>query len=144
MRERIERHRRSRPEGWTTLEAPIDVVSAIRDGSSDSRMVLVDCATIWIANLCWENRLLEDEALESFVLDRVRELGAIAATRETVVVSNEVGNGIVPESPVGRRFRDLQGFANQLLARAADRVVLMVAGIPLVVKGSAETTGVGR
>ena len=131
MAARIARHRADRPSHWKTLEAPLDVVAAVRSAEA---VVLVDCVTIWISNLLYEHRALERASREKKVLGEVEALAAMLREREAVAVSNEVGEGIVPETRLAREFRDLQGQANQILAREASRVVLLVAGIPLTLK----------
>lgn len=133
MQARIERHRTERPREWQTIEEPLAVVSAVR-GSNPTATVLVDCVTNWLANLTWEHRTLSVEEQQKRILSEVTELAGAASERQVIAVSNEVGGGIVPESPVGRSFRDLQGIANQLLAREAGLVVLMVAGLPWTIK----------
>jgi adenosylcobinamide kinase/adenosylcobinamide-phosphate guanylyltransferase len=132
MAARIARHRADRPRHWKTLEAPLDVVPAVRAAEA---VVLVDCVTLWISNLLYQHRGLERELREKKILDDVRALAEALRERETIVVSNEVGEGIVPETPLAREFRDLQGQANQILAREASRVVLLIAGIPMTLKG---------
>lgn len=132
MAARIARHRADRPRHWTTLEAPLDVVAAVRSAET---LVLVDCVTLWISNLLYEHRALEPASREKTILGEVEALAAILRERQAVAVSNEVGEGVVPETPLAREFRDLQGHANQILAREASRVVLLVAGIPLTLKG---------
>jgi adenosylcobinamide kinase/adenosylcobinamide-phosphate guanylyltransferase len=132
MTERIARHRADRPGHWKTLEAPVELVSAARSAEG---LLVVDCITLWIANLLYEHRALESAGRERKVLAEVEALAAILKERESIAVSNEVGDGIVPETAVAREFRDLQGQANQILAREASKVVLVVAGIPLIVKG---------
>lgn len=132
MAERIARHRADRPGHWRTLEAPVDLVSAARSAEG---LLLVDCVTLWIANLLYEHRALESDARERKILAEVEALAAILKEKESIAVSNEVGDGIVPETAVAREFRDRQGQANQILAREASNVVLVVAGIPLVLKG---------
>ncbi len=133
MRSRIEAHRRLRPEHWTTLECPRRfprLASLAPIGG-----VVVDCLTLWASNRLLERpeaaRLAEELCceLEGFV-DEARQLSA-----ELVLVSNEVGMGIVPDNPLGRAFRDVLGALNQRAATAADRVVFMVAGLPLTIKG---------
>ena len=94
--------------------------------------VLVDCLTLWLSNL-----MLADADIEKEM--QVLETTLASRTVATVLVANEVGSGIVPDYPLGRRFRDLQGILNQRIAARADRVVLMVAGLPLAVKGTLET-----
>ncbi len=131
MAARIARHRADRPRHWKTLEAPLEVVAAVRSAEG---VVLVDCVTLWISNLLYQHRGLERGCREKEILDEVESLAAVLREREAFAVSNEVGEGIVPETPLAREFRDLQGQANQILAREASRVVLLVAGIPLTLK----------
>jgi adenosylcobinamide kinase/adenosylcobinamide-phosphate guanylyltransferase len=132
MAARIARHLADRPSHWKTLEAPLDVVAAVR---ATDTLVLVDCVTIWISNLLYEHRALDGTSREKVILGEVEALAAVLRESEAIAVSNEVGEGIVPETPLAREFRDLQGQANQILAREALRVVLLVAGIPLTLKG---------
>jgi adenosylcobinamide kinase/adenosylcobinamide-phosphate guanylyltransferase len=128
MRERIARHRADRDARWRTVEAPRDLVGAIRGEDGAGRTVLVDCLTLWLSNL-----LLAEEDLEAAGLALVE---AVASSRGRVVlVSNEVGFGIVPENALARAFRDAQGRLNQRIAAACEAVDLVVAGISLVVKG---------
>ena len=127
MRERIARHRERRTGAWQTLEAPHDLASALATAPT-SAPLLVDCLTLWMSN-----RMLADARIDG-------EIGALEAALArragpVVLVSNEVGCGIVPDNALARRFRDLQGELNQRLAARADCVVLLVAGTPLVVKG---------
>lgn len=134
MRVRVERHRAERPPGWLTVEEPLGVGRVTREASPRDAIVLVDCVTLWVANLVWEHRGASDADREVAVLAEVEALAQVAHEREVVAVSNETGWGVVPENPVGRSFRDLLGLANQCLARHAGRVVLMVAGLPLGLK----------
>lgn len=124
MRERILRHVQDRPASWATVEAPLDAAAAVK-GAPAQHTVVVDCVTVWLSNLVVENGLQPDE-----VLERVDEMIVACQAREalTILVSNEVGMGIVPQTPLGRSFRDLQGTANQRLTARADRVGLVVAG----------------
>jgi adenosylcobinamide kinase/adenosylcobinamide-phosphate guanylyltransferase len=141
MRERIARHRADRPADWQTVEEPLDLPRAIRAAPVEA-ILLIDCITLWISNLMWELRGQTYATQEEEVLARIDDL--VASTRqraesalaagEVIVVSNEVGSGLVPEHQLGRAFRDLQGFANQRLAQAADRVIFIVAGVPLWLK----------
>jgi len=144
MRERIARHRADRPAEWQTVEEPIDLSQAIRKSPVEATL-LIDCATLWISNLMWEFReelaaeqsrliLAKIDNLIDAVRLRAERLTEAGTAGEVVIVSNEVGSGLVPEHPVARAFRDLQGFANQRLARAADNVVFIVAGLPLRLK----------
>jgi adenosyl cobinamide kinase/adenosyl cobinamide phosphate guanylyltransferase len=127
MRARIAAHRARRGPSWQTVEAPQELAEAVI--LAQPAPVLVDCLTLWLSNLMLIDADIEAETVR---LERALE----AATAPIVLVSNEVGSGIVPEHPLGRRFRDLQGALNQRIAARADRVVLMVAGLPLAVKGT--------
>ncbi len=128
MRDRIARHRSGRDPGWKTVEAPLDVAAALHACGPDE-VALLDCATLWLSN-----QMLAGHDAEAACHELAAELDACAAG--VVVVSNEVGSGIVPDSPLGRRFRDAQGRLNQRLAAGADLAVLVVAGLPLVLKGA--------
>lgn len=127
MRARIAAHRARRGPSWQTVEAPQELAEAVI--LAQPAPVLVDCLTLWLSNLMLIDADIEAETVR---LERALE----AATAPIVLVSNEVGSGIVPEHPLGRRFRDLQGALNQRIAARAERVVLMVAGLPLAVKGT--------
>jgi adenosylcobinamide kinase/adenosylcobinamide-phosphate guanylyltransferase len=133
MAARIARHRAERPVGWTTLEEPQELVAACRRAATTHDVIVVDCATVWVANLMERG---DDDAA---VLAAADDLAKLQRKRvvSLVIVSNEVGEGVHPSTEVGRRYRDLLGFVNQRLAAAADRVTLMVAGIPLAVKDAA-------
>ena len=126
MAERIALHRERRGEDWHTVEAPHDLAAALA-GIESNAPVLVDCLTLWLSN-----RMLTEADVET---DAARLEAALNKRRVPVVlVSNEVGSGIVPDNALARRFCDLQGRLNQRMAARADRVVLMVAGLPLMVK----------
>src|SRR5262245_38427345 len=137
MRERVARHREDRPANWRTVEEPLDLPRAVREAPVEATL-LIDCATLWVSNLMSEHREQTMAAQEKLILSQVDDL--ILASRRSegagdiIVVSNEVGGGLTPEHPVGRAFRDLQGFANQRLAQSADKVVFIVAGLPLPLK----------
>ena len=130
MRERIERHRAERPAHWRTIEEPWELVARVRDASAAADAVVVDCLTVWAANL-----MLRGDP-DEHVLKQADELAALLASRpaDITLISNEVGLGVHPATEDGRHFRDLLGVVNQRVAAAADRVVLMVAGIPVSVK----------
>ena len=137
MRERIERHRRERPEHWRTVEAPVGVGEALRTETRDADVVLIDCLSFLVANIMGEDT--EGAAALDARLDA--EIDSLLAAYQDgaatfIVVSNEVGMGVVPAYASGRLFRDALGRANQKLARAADRVYWMVAGLPVEVKAS--------
>jgi adenosylcobinamide kinase/adenosylcobinamide-phosphate guanylyltransferase len=127
MAARIGAHQARRGAGWTTIEAPRDLAGAI--AAQGAMPILVDCLTLWLSNL-----LLAHADCDAEIGRLEQVLGEAAA--QVVVVSNEVGLGIVPDNALARRFRDLQGLLNQRIAARADRVVLMVAGLPLTLKGS--------
>jgi adenosyl cobinamide kinase/adenosyl cobinamide phosphate guanylyltransferase len=126
MTARIAEHQARRGEQWQTVEAPLDLVERLEVGPDAT--ALVDCLTLWLSNLMFANRDVEAEIarLETAVASRRSPL---------VLVSNEVGFGIVPDNALARKFRDLQGRLNQRVAARADRVVLVVAGLPVVLKG---------
>lgn len=126
MRDRITRHRQDRGTGWVTVEAPLDLPAALAEARGS---VLIDCATLWLTN-----HMLAGNDPEA---ETARLLAALAAAPvPVVIVSNEVGWGIVPENALARRFRDAQGRLNQRLAAMADLAVLVVAGLPMVLKGT--------
>jgi adenosylcobinamide kinase / adenosylcobinamide-phosphate guanylyltransferase len=127
MAERIAVHRARRGSSWETIEAPRDLASALQ--SCQRRPVLVDCLTLWLSNLMLAGANIDTETARL-------EQALAAAAAPIVVVANEVGYGLVPDHPLGRRFRDLQGVLNQRIAARAARVVLVVAGLPLAVKGT--------
>jgi adenosylcobinamide kinase/adenosylcobinamide-phosphate guanylyltransferase len=126
MRERIASHRARRDENWQTVDAPLALADALE--SASGKPVLIDCLTLWLTNL-----LLGEQDIEQATLALEKAL----ATRQaaTVLVSNEVGAGIVPENKLARAFRDHQGWLNQRIAAVADQVVLVTAGLPLTLKG---------
>ena len=129
-RARIERHRADRPPGFVTLEEPVALATTLESLEGQADMVVVDCLTLWVSNLMVRGR---DDAGISTEGDRL--VAALGRTRFGVaIVTGEVGAGIVPVDPVARRFRDLLGWTNQKIARASDRVILMAAGYPIVVK----------
>jgi adenosylcobinamide kinase/adenosylcobinamide-phosphate guanylyltransferase len=137
MRAKIERHRRDRPKEWPTIEEPLDLPKVLAERELQSEVIVVDCLTIFAANL------LEAEGEDSAAIEgRVEALCEALrnAQCDVVLVSNEVGSGVVPAYPVGCRYRDLLGEINQKVARIADDVVLMVAGLPLALKGHVEVT----
>jgi adenosylcobinamide kinase / adenosylcobinamide-phosphate guanylyltransferase len=135
MRAKIERHRADRAREWTTVEEPLDLPRVLREREAESDLILVDCLTLYAANLL-DAEGENDEAI-------ARRVEALCETLQRaqcaiVLVSNEVGSGVVPEYPLGRRYRDLLGELNQKVAAIADDAVLMVAGLPLALKGHLE------
>jgi adenosylcobinamide kinase/adenosylcobinamide-phosphate guanylyltransferase len=130
MAERIERHRAERPPHWRTVEEPWDLVPRLRAACAAADSVIVECLGVWVANL-----MLRGDA-DADVFKRADELVALfpESAADLTLVSNEVGLAVHPSTAEGRRFRDVLGFVNQRVAAAADRVVLMVAGLPLSLK----------
>jgi adenosylcobinamide kinase/adenosylcobinamide-phosphate guanylyltransferase len=127
MAQRIANHQAQRASAWQTLDAPHDLASALGTAPCAAPL-LVDCMTLWLSN-----RMLAGAEVDCEI--RALEAALDRRTGPVVLVSNEVGSGIVPDNALARRFRDLQGQLNQRLAARADRVVLLVAGMPLIVKG---------
>ena len=143
MLRRIEKHRKDRPDNWNTLEVTNHIGKEIEAAIDDEDLVIVDCITLLISNLfCQYNEeqfeTLEDNLLEHKVISEIAELiNSLKKSKASfIIVSNEVGLGIVPENRMGRLYRDFLGRANQMLAQNSDEVYLMVAGIPLRVKDS--------
>ncbi len=149
MRERIARHRASRPKGWHTLEEPLDLARAVRRAAELADVLLLDCVTLWLGNMLLQepgqhDRIGEEELNTTgglFDERAVKEIEALLAmvkslgpNKTLIVITNEVGLGIVPANPLGRLYRDTLGYVNQRLAQAADRVYLMVAGMAVDVK----------
>ena len=148
MVQRVQKHRASRPAAWVTLEAPRDVSGALRAARSSAGVILLDCVTFLVSNyLMAASEPTDDpfgppsadpfdEAIETAIRADVNGLAEYAASHDQtlLVVSNEVGLGLVPAYDLGRAYRDLLGRANQDLARQADEVHLLVAGLPLRIK----------
>jgi|UniRef100_A0A7V6A510 adenosylcobinamide kinase/adenosylcobinamide-phosphate guanylyltransferase len=130
MAARIAKHREDRGAGWDTVEVPLELTEAIAAAQGRYQVILVDCLTLWLSN--WLIRSGDPAGLTGVCLDLVNMLKK--TTAPTILVSNEVGWGIVPEHPLAREFRDRAGWLHQLLAAAADLVMLMVAGLPLALK----------
>lgn len=131
MEKRIEVHKKKRGVDWQTVEEPIDIAEAIRQYENDAEVILLDCITLWLSNLLMRQKSDDEITSEvSRLMETVKK-----GQPSLIFVSNEVGMGIVPVEPLGRRFRDLAGMANQKIAEAADRVVFMVSGIPIFMKG---------
>ncbi|MBI1417738.1 MAG: bifunctional adenosylcobinamide kinase/adenosylcobinamide-phosphate guanylyltransferase [Limimaricola sp.] len=129
MKAKVATHRDRRGSDWVTIEAPYDLPGAL-EGLAAEAVVLIDCATLWLTN-----HLLAEADLDA---EAERLLAALAACpAPVIVVTNEVGQGIVPDNALARRFRNAQGRLNQRLAAAADTVVAVISGLPLVLKGAA-------
>ena len=139
---RVKLHQQRRPQNWSTVEETLDLVGALAKVPEKTATVILDCLTIWLTNQLLKNYDEEDTtesrivAIEEKIQAELTCFCAAAAAKpyRTVVVTNEVGCGVVPAYPLGRVFRDIAGRANQLVARAADSVWLAVCGYPLCVK----------
>ena len=131
MAARIDRHRARRGPGWRTIEEPLDLTGVISANQESCKALLVDCVTLWLTNLL----LKYGDATRA--LQEVQAFVPVLASLTTplILVSNEVGMGIVPDNALARSFRDLAGEANELLAAAADEVYVMFSGLPLKLKG---------
>ena len=131
MAQRIEHHKKMRGPEWHTIEEPVEIVDKIRQYGDKVEVILLDCITLWLSNILmkWDS--------DSRIMDEVDRFVNMIKQSPTsfIIVSNEVGMGIVPAEPLGRRFRDLSGMVNQKIAEVADTVIYMVSGIPLFLKG---------
>ena len=131
MDKRVSDHKAQRDDSWYTIEEPYDIVRVIEEEQGNAGVILVDCITLWITNLFMAEQG-EDEILE--FVEAFADAAAASST-PIVTVSNEVGMGIVPDNALSRKFRDIQGAANQRIAARAHNVIFTVSGIPMVVKG---------
>ncbi len=127
MAARIARHQAGRGKGWTTLEEPLEVARALGREAREGRVVVVDCLTLWLSNLMFRGR--DPGPAIASLAEAVSALAGPA-----ILVSNEVGMGVVPDHKLGREFRDWQGRANQEIARACDAAILVAAGLPVQLK----------
>lgn len=134
MRSRIEKHRRSRPQDWDTLEAGRDIGRSLSHKASQYDTIIVDCITILVANIMGDGT--DAEKAESAVNAEILSISALLQRRQStyILVSNEAGSGLVPDNRLGRLYRDELGKANQKLAAVSDEVYLLTAGIPLKLK----------
>jgi len=141
MEQRIEKHKRERPPTWRSAELPTDVGRRLRREIGNAQVVIVDCLTLLVSNIigrCGDDpEQVSAELVEARLTAEIDELtGCIDGSAATfILVSNEVGMGLVPENRVGRLYRDLLGKVNQTIARRADRVYFMLSGVPLNLKG---------
>jgi adenosylcobinamide kinase/adenosylcobinamide-phosphate guanylyltransferase len=156
MRERIARHRAARPAAWHTIEEPLDLAGAVLEASKLADVLLLDCITLWLNNLfaqtTGQHQSEEEQYAASALFDEaaLQEVEKLLATalsldpgKTLLIVTNEVGLGIVPAYPLGRLYRDTLGYLNQRLAQAAGRVYLMVAGIGIDLKRLHEEASLG-
>jgi len=134
MAARIAAHRIERPATWSVREEPVHLAAAVREEDRPGRLLLIDCLTVWTANCMWPAPVAEPDIdhwrreRDDFLLS-LRECAS-----DVIIVSNEVGSGIVPESAAARLFRDEHGWLNRVIAAACDEVYLVVAGLPLALK----------
>jgi len=131
MNQRVARHQKDRGDSWTTVEVPVLVPEAIIENSQKSDVILVDCLTLWINNILIETN--DQVKIDEHIQKLAQSLKD--AECPVILVSNEVGTGIVPENKLARLFRDTAGFVNQHIAKCSDKVIWMVAGIPVRIKG---------
>ena len=138
MRRKVDRHRSSRPQHWQTVEEPLRLTETIARHGPTCDLMIIDCLTLFPANLLdakGENQTSSEDSIETLCL------ALQSPPCSVVLVSNEVGSGVVPAYPSGRHFRDLLGEMNQSVARVASNVILLVAGLPLVLKGQMGVSG---
>ncbi|MBA4349311.1 MAG: bifunctional adenosylcobinamide kinase/adenosylcobinamide-phosphate guanylyltransferase [Thermodesulfovibrio sp.] len=130
MKERIERHKKERPGDWMTFEEPINISSLVKDIHPEYDIILIDCLTLWLSNIMHTTSDMEKE-----IKNLIHTLRITHHSLRIYIVSNEVGQGIVPDNELSRRFREMAGELNQKIAEIADEVFLVTAGIPLKIKG---------
>ncbi len=130
MDARVVKHQKERGDDWITAEVPVEIPSKIIELSESSDVILVDCLTLWISNLMFNN--FDDDAIVKITQELQDTLKIINVP--VFLVANEVGMGVVPENALARRFRDMAGMVNQKIAQTADKVIYTVAGIPMIVK----------
>jgi adenosylcobinamide kinase/adenosylcobinamide-phosphate guanylyltransferase len=136
MAARIEAHRARRPASWRTIEEPLALADAVERSAPEAEAIVVDCLTIWLSNLFWELREYPAGRVDETARGELRRIAAASDRCHTILVSNELGSGTVPEHALARGFRDSQGLLNQRTAETADEVILTVAGLPLYLKKS--------
>ncbi len=143
MAGRIAAHRAQRPASWRTVEEPVQLLQAVRDSAAPGDVVVVDCLTLWVSNVMLQ--MLGEETdpdlaapaiwtdIEAFVIQEMDALLTDAHDRNLtlIIVSNEVGMGVVPATSLGRHYRDILGRVNQVVGRLADSVIMMIAGLPV-------------
>jgi adenosylcobinamide kinase / adenosylcobinamide-phosphate guanylyltransferase len=138
MEERIKNHRAERGEHFSTVEAPLDLAAALRNVPDDAAVVLIDCLTVWLGNLMYRHEN-DRAAIDAAITDFTGILDVIS--QDIVIVTNEVGMGIVPGNFLARHYRDIAGSLNREVARKAAKVYLCVCGIPVAVKGERNEGG---
>ena len=134
MADRVDRHRQERPSDWTTVEEPVRIARATAGMRGRVPAVLIDCLTLWTTNLLMDAVDAPIDDLRRMAFNELDALIALRADLDLILVTNEVGSGIVPDTALVRKFSDLHGWINQHVARQADRVFLMVCGLPVRIK----------
>ena len=141
MRQRIENHRKSRPAAWDTLEVTTHIGSKIRQQAGKAQTVIIDCITLLVNNVFKQHGNLTDDTVDASLIEKevVAEINELVdcinrVNAAFIIVSNELGLGLVPADRISRLYRDLLGKANQILARNVDEVYFLAAGIPLLIK----------
>lgn len=132
MKKKIKLHKLSRPKNWKTVEESRNIISALSQLESKYEIILIDCLGLLISNLMADG--LKDREIEKVIKSTISNITKLNSI--IILVSNEVGNGIVPENPLARRFRDLLGLTNQMIAKKADEVIFLQSGIPITIKKS--------
>ena len=134
MLERIQKHRKNRPADWETVEAPLELDKAVSNLNGAFDVVLIDCITLYVTNILLGGS--EEAGDEYIIIDAINKLCIVCKklSSHVIIVSNEVGYGIVPDNVLSRRFRDIAGYANQIIAKEADNVYLVTAGIETKIK----------
>ena len=142
---RVKKHQQQRPSTWRLIEEPRNIRDTLIQLKDEDGVILLDCVTLWLTNLLLAGNLQNDNdlfnnELEPQILDIVKEVAQLAREikPQVIFVSNEVGQGIVPEYPLARAYRDLAGRSNQILAHSADQVYMVVAGFPMEIKQTGE------
>jgi adenosylcobinamide kinase/adenosylcobinamide-phosphate guanylyltransferase len=129
MSDRINIHQERRGPRWKLIEEPIYLAACLRQHAREGQVILIDCLTLWLSNFMFENKCLEEHSTQ--LIQAIRECSG-----KFVFISNEIGQGVVPEHALSRKFRDHQGLINQSLAKRCDRVIEVRAGLPLILKPS--------
>jgi len=140
MEKRIEAHRRSRPASWSLVEEPVRVPEAVARALGTARTAILDCVTIWMSNLVLADESFDESLAQGAAEQLVQAARGVPGAR-FIAVTNEVGSGVVPDNALARRFRDCAGRANEVIAREADEVYLLVSGIPLKIKPQEHSNG---
>ncbi|OGI28086.1 MAG: hypothetical protein A2287_03180, partial [Candidatus Melainabacteria bacterium RIFOXYA12_FULL_32_12] len=132
MHERVRLHKQERPSTWITIEEPVNLVPKLKEIDSQVDVIILDCLTLFVTNLLMDSNL-EEEAIKTRIHETMSALQEVKY--DSFIVSNEVGLGIVPDTPLGRKFRDVAGRANQIVGEYADEMFFVVSGVPMRIKG---------